>query len=187
MWCTGNTTKKHNVFQSHEFASSFLILLVHFLEIFNEWFFIHGYALRSRQLFTGTSVALVAGISAVLRGSLAFIPLLSTRQATMSRLDALPLVTWKHSSSSWGLCTASTASRGKDSGAGAEHDLGWEKSSLGARKSQSRWVLLLGPIAAGVAWVHRSIEYPELEVTHKDHWAQLPSPHRTTQHSNPVS
>lgn len=97
MWCTGNTAKKkHTVIQSHEFASFFLILLVHFLEIFNEWFFIHGHALRSRQLFTGTSVALVSGISAVLRGSLAFILLLSTRQITVRSLDTLPLVTWKH-------------------------------------------------------------------------------------------
>lgn len=96
MWCTGNTAKKHSVIQSHEFASSFLILLVHFLEIFNEWFFIHGHALTSRQLFTGTSVALVSGISAVLRGSLAFILLLSTRQITERSLDTLPLVTWKH-------------------------------------------------------------------------------------------
>lgn len=71
---------KSSVIQSHEFTSSFLILSVHFLEIFNEWFFIHGHALRSRQLFTGTSVALITGISAALRGSHAFIPPLSKRQ-----------------------------------------------------------------------------------------------------------
>lgn len=80
MWCTWNTAKKSSLIQSHEFASSFLIPSVQFLEIFYEWFFIHGLALRSRQLFTGTSVALIAGISVVLRGRLAFIPLLSTRK-----------------------------------------------------------------------------------------------------------
>ena len=87
---------KSSVIQSHEFASSFLILSVHFLEIFNEWFFIHGHALRSRQLFTGTSVALITGISAALRGRHAFIPLLSETTLAMGRLGTLPLVTTNH-------------------------------------------------------------------------------------------
>lgn len=39
-----------------------------------------GMLLDPRQLFTGTSVALITGISAVLRGRHAFIPPLSERQ-----------------------------------------------------------------------------------------------------------
>ena len=32
--------------------------------------------------------------------------------------------------------------------------------------------------------LHRSVEYPELEGTHRDHWVQLPAPHITTQNPN---
>lgn len=103
---------KSSIIQSHEFASSFLILSVHFLEIVNEWFFIHGHALRARQLFTGTSVVLITGISAVLRGSHEFIPLLSKRgEIRYSALSHKQPPCNRNSSNSPDPCTVSDEGR----------------------------------------------------------------------------
>lgn len=153
MWCTGNTAKKkHTVIQSHEFASFFLILLVHFLEIFNEWFFIHGHALRSRQLSRHICGTCFWYFSSPEREPCIHSPVEhKTNNSEEFGYFALSHMetSWdQNSSSSWGFCTASTASRRKDSAAGVEHDLRWEKSRMGARKSQLRLMLLSAPIIA---------------------------------------